>query len=305
MIPAEYTYYSARACTIGKRTIDPRAGTARQDRATRQPMAWGYAMKTIQLPVVAGLFYPADPDTLSREVDELLATATTASQQQPKALIAPHAGYIYSGAIAASAYVQLRKYAGSIRRVVILAPAHRAPFHGLATTSASIFRTPLGDVPVDQEAIEQILPLPQVERLDRAFQGEHALEVQLPFLQRVLDDFCLIPLLVGDCSHAVVAEVIEALWGGPETLIVVSSDLSHYLDYASAHRRDQATTAAIEAMQPARIGHHDACGATPIGGLLLAADRHALQVHTLDQRNSGDTTGATDRVVGYGAFAFY
>jgi hypothetical protein len=269
-------------------------------------------MSKIRRPAVAGLFYPADPVALRAEVEDLLAAAAAAThttagradgEHPPKALIAPHAGYVYSGAIAASAYAKVGKPA-AIRRVLLLGPAHRLPFRGIACPSAESLATPLGDVPVDQDALAAIAELPQVTRLDRAFDGEHCLEVQLPFLQCMLRDFRIVPLLVGDASGDEVAAVLERLWGGPETLIVISSDLSHYLDYDSARATDASTAAAIRGLRPEAISTHQACGRHPIAGLLTAARRHALHAEQLDLRNSGDTAGPRDRVVGYGAYAF-
>jgi len=261
-------------------------------------------MSTVKLPAVAGMFYPADPEALAAEIDHYLAQAPVPQGPPPKALIAPHAGYVYSGPVAASAYARLVPASDRIRRVVILAPAHRVPFRGIAASSADWFRTPLGDVPVDREAVEAALELPQVVVFDPAFEEEHALEVHLPFLQRVLRDFQIVPFVVGDADPADVAALLERLWDGDETLIVVSSDLSHYLDYHSARERDARTTAAIEALRPELIGFEDACGRIPVSGLLLAARAHHLHPHTVDLRNSGDTAGDKRRVVGYGAYVF-
>lgn len=263
-----------------------------------------FKMSTVKLPSVAGMFYPDDPAVLAAEIDQFLAQAKPPAGPVPKALIAPHAGYVYSGPVAANAYAQLIPAADRIRRVVILAPAHRVPFRGLATSSADWFRTPLGDVPVDRQAVEAALQLPQVREFDMAFEGEHALEVHLPFLQQVLKDFAIVPFIVGDAAPEEVAEVLELLWDGDETLIVVSSDLSHYLDYYTARERDSRTSRAIEALRPDQIGFEDACGRIPVSGLLLAARAHGLQAHTLDLRNSGDTAGDKSRVVGYGAYVF-
>lgn len=260
-------------------------------------------------PAVAGAFYPANPVVLGRDVDTLLAGVEAQAQTQvqtgPKALIAPHAGYIYSGPIAATAYAQLAPIAARIHRVVLLGPAHRLPFRGIAYPSADRLLTPLGPVNLDREALAGLADLPQVGCLDTAFDGEHCLEVQLPFLQRTLSDFRVVPLIVGSIQPQAVAEVIERLWGGDETLIVISSDLSHYLDYATASRIDRKTTQVIERLEPESLDHQDACGATPIAGLLLAARRRGLQVRTLDLRNSGDTAGTRDQVVGYGAYVFF
>ncbi len=261
-------------------------------------------MRQIQMPNVAGMFYPAESELLLRTLDQMLDAAQVRVDPPPKAVIAPHAGYVYSGPVAASAYAALRPLAGRIERVVVLAPSHRVPFRGVATTHAEVFRTPLGDIPVDGEAVETATHLPGVGYLDEAFEGEHALEVQLPFLQRVLGDFRLLPFIVGDAEPETVARLLDTLWGGDETLIVISSDLSHYHDYLTARRLDERTSARIEALDP-RIGGEDACGYHPIRGLLLAAREHGLHAETLDLRNSGDTAGPRDRVVGYGAYVFH
>ena len=262
-------------------------------------------MHNIRKPAVAGLFYPAAADELRAQVVGLLQQARISDQPPPKALIAPHAGYMYSGPIAASAYAQLRAARDHIRRVVLLGPAHRIAFRGIAASSAIAFRTPLGDIAIDSTAQAQLDDLPQVQTLDAAHAEEHSLEVQLPFLQEVLTDFSLVPLVVGDASYAEIAQVLDRLWGGPETLVVISSDLSHYHDYHTAQRMDRATSQAIEDLQPERIDYEQACGRTPVGGLLLAARARGLHADTLDLRNSGDTAGPRDQVVGYGAYAIH
>lgn len=251
------------------------------------------------------MFYPADPDELREMVDGYLQEAhrqQTGDETVPKALIVPHAGYIYSGPVAATAYARLAPAHDQITRVVLLGPSHRVPFRGLATSSATQFVTPLGVISLDRDSIEQLEQFPQVARLDEAHTSEHSLEVHLPFLQEVLDSFTLIPLVVGDASPQQVSEVIEAAWGGPETLIVISSDLSHYHDYETARRMDAATSRAIEALNPEAIQFEDACGRIPVTGLLELARRHALHARTIDLRNSGDTAGPRDQVVGYGAY---
>ncbi len=258
-------------------------------------------MTRIREPAVAGMFYPADAVELREMVDRFLAAAQPITAS-PKAIIVPHAGYVYSGAVAASAYRALEGIAEQIRRVVLLGPSHRVGFEGLALSSAVLFATPLGAIPVDKEAAGLLSDLPQVRIFDDAHTLEHSLEVQLPFLQRVLTGFTLVPLVVGDASAEQVAEVIEQLWDGLETLMVISSDLSHYQDYATAQRLDEATCRAIETLHPEEIGYHDACGRNPVSGLLLTARRHGLKVTTLDLRNSGDTAGPRDQVVGYGAW---
>jgi AmmeMemoRadiSam system protein B len=258
----------------------------------------------IREPAVAGLFYPDDPLLLQQQLDGFLAQEPRV-KTVPKALIVPHAGYIYSGPVAASAYLQIASLREQIQRVVLLGPAHRVGFRGLAATSAQYFSTPLGMVRIDQQAMDDILMLPQVRVFDDAHREEHSLEVQLPFLQTVLKkDFGLIPLVVGEAQGDEVAEVLEKLWGGPETLLVISSDLSHYQDYETARRLDSATSTAIEQLNPQAIDYQQACGRNPVSGLLMAARHHHLKATTLDLRNSGDTAGGRDRVVGYGAYAF-
>jgi AmmeMemoRadiSam system protein B len=260
-------------------------------------------MSTIRCPAVAGLFYPEDREALRGEVRRLLAGAVAAGGP-PKALIAPHAGYVYSGPVAASAYARLAGARGTIRSVVLMGPSHRVGFRGIAAASAGFYRTPLGDIPIDHRALEKILDLPWVRVMDQAHAQEHSLEVHLPFLQEVLGAFELVPLVAGEATPEQVAEVLERLWGGPDTLIVISSDLSHYHDYATAKGLDAATTAAIEALDPAAIGDEGACGRVPVNGLLHLARRRGLAAHALDVRNSGDTAGGRDRVVGYGAYVF-
>lgn len=261
-------------------------------------------MLLVRQPAVADRFYPGDPRELTRMLDAFLAD-TQPHTPPPKAVIVPHAGYIYSGPIAATAYATLAPARGIVTRVILMGPSHRVPLRGLATSSADRFDTPLGAVPLDRAAINQALALPQVRSMDEAHALEHSLEVQLPFLQRVLADFSLVPFVVGDASPDAVAEVLELLWGGPETLIVISSDLSHYQDDRTARRLDAATSAAIESLRPDDIGYDQACGRTPVNGLLTVAKRHGLQARTLDLRNSGDTAGSRDQVVGYGAYVFH
>lgn len=251
---------------------------------------------------VAGLFYPGSAAALTRDVRQMLAHADP-SLARPKAVIVPHAGYVYSGPIAANVYNTLFPMRERIRRVVLLGPTHRVAIHGLALPMSIAFATPLGIVPVDREAAAMIGDLPQVVVSEVAHAQEHSLEVQLPFLQAVLTDFVLVPLAVGRATPAQVAEVLERLWGGDETLIVVSSDLSHYLPYAEACDKDRRTAQRVVALD-AHLDHQQACGATPVNGLLLVARRRGLSVRLIDLRNSGDTAGDKSRVVGYGAFAF-
>ncbi len=260
-------------------------------------------MNTVRNPAVAGMFYPADMHELDKMVSAYLDEAKT-SGHSPKAIIAPHAGYVYSGPVAATAYAYLVEARDSIKRVVLLGPAHRIAFSGLAVSSADAFATPLGAISVDKPAVAKILQLPQVQVFDEAHALEHSLEVHLPFLQKVLDDFTLVPLAVGEAAPEDVGEVLETLWGGPETLIVISSDLSHHYNYEIAKRLDSATSRAIENLRPQDIRYEQACGRNPIRGLLHVAPRHGLSARTVDLRNSGDTAGPRDEVVGYGAYVF-
>jgi AmmeMemoRadiSam system protein B/AmmeMemoRadiSam system protein A len=263
-------------------------------------------MVSVRPTAVAGMFYPAAPRELAWEVDDMLAhsAANGLAPGFPKALIVPHAGYVYSGSVAAEAYDRLRPGRGIVRRVVLLGPCHRVSVRGLALPEATAFATPLGQVPIDQEAVKSLAGLPQVVVSSAVHAEEHALEVQLPFLQRVLGEFSLVPLAVGAATPEQVSDVIEKLWGGAETLIVISSDLSHYHSYDEACAIDRGTTQAILGYST-DIDHEQACGATPVAGMLLAAKRHELSVELLDLRNSGDTAGGRGRVVGYASFALW
>lgn len=265
-------------------------------------------MTTSRPPAVAGFFYPAEREALEREVRAFLAAVEPDPDRDrdhpAKALIVPHAGFRYSGPVAASAYRQLDDRRNTIRRVVLLGPSHRVALRGIATTSADVFETPLGPVRIDRKAVEQALQLPQVREIDAAHAQEHSLEVQLPFLQCVLDDFELVPLSVGDATAGEVAALLEALWGGDETLILISTDLSHYHPYDAARTLDEQTTRAIEGLDAEALGSESACGRVPTRGMLDVARRRGLAARTLDVRNSADTTsGGFDRVVGYGAWA--
>ncbi len=259
-------------------------------------------MTIIRTPAVAGLFYPADAKQLTQDVQQLLTEAVQ-YELTPKALIVPHAGYVYSGAIAATAYATLRLAASVIKRVILLGPTHRVAVRGLALPGVDIFDTPLGQVKLDTDAMQCISHLPQITINAEAHAMEHSLEVQLPFLQSVLTEFTLLPLAVGMASAEEVAAVLEYLWGGDETLIVISSDLSHYLPYATAQQIDNTTVQSILHLQQP-IAHDHACGGTPISGLIIAAKEHQLIPRLLDLRNSGDTAGSRDQVVGYAAIAF-
>lgn len=260
-------------------------------------------MTIFRRPAVAGAFYPADARPLHDMIQGFLSGATAAGNP-PKAIIAPHAGYVYSGPIAANAYALVAPNRGTIRRVVLMGPSHRVGFKGIAATQADAYTTPLGDIPIDRAAIEKILPLPFVGYLDQAHAQEHSLEVHLPFLQEILGEFQLVPLVAGNATPEQVAAVLDLLWGGPETLLVISSDLSHYHDYATAQKLDQAASQAIENLDWAALDHESACGRVPVSGLLYSARCRGMRARTVDLRNSGDTAGGKDRVVGYGAYVF-
>ncbi len=261
-------------------------------------------IKKTRRAAVAGRFYPSDPVELRKLIKEFLEEAAPATGAAPKAIIAPHAGYPYSGPIAGSAYAQWIPIHEVIRRVVVLGPSHYVAVGGLAASSATSFATPLGLVPVDLEAVQELASLPQVTVMDEAHAAEHSLEVQLPFLQVVLDEFRIVPLAVGEASVGEIGEVLEAMWDGAATRFVISSDLSHYLEFKQAQELDRATARAIEALAPDEIGEEQACGRGGIRGLLEVARRRGLRARTVDLRNSGETAGPRDRVVGYGAFAF-
>lgn len=258
----------------------------------------------IRASAAAGRFYPGNARELRHVVDALLEEAPKYEGASPKAIISPHAGYLYSGPVAASAYGRFLPERERIKRIVLVGPSHFAAFDGLAASSAEAFETPLGLTRVDTTAVRELLRMPQVTELDMAHRQEHALEVQLPFLQVVLPDFTIVPLLVGEASSRQVGEVFDALWGGCETRLVISSDLSHYLDCDTAHRLDAQTAAAVEELRSDAIGDDQACGRLAICGLLESSRRHGLRGEILDLRNSGDTSGPRGRVVGYGAFAF-
>ena len=262
-------------------------------------------MENIRPPAVAGMFYPANPSVLRDMIGQDLAKATApAVASVPKVLIVPHAGYIYSGSIAASAFMLLEPYRQIIKRVVIIGPSHRVGFNGVAISSADEFDTPLGLIPIDKKAQAKLSDIAGVHILDEAHEAEHSLEVQLPFLQTILDKFTIVPIVAGDTDPQLIAKIIETLWGGPETLIVISSDLSHFHQYQTARQLDQITTQAILDLDVSVIDSQHACGCVGIRGLLTFAQRHPLEASVLDVRNSGDTAGSKDSVVGYGAYLF-
>jgi AmmeMemoRadiSam system protein B len=265
-------------------------------------------VENIRQPAVAGQFYPAKAEALRASVHAHLSQAgedRAGSPHLPKALIAPHAGYIYSGDVAGRAYATLTpERAARIKRVVLIGPAHRVGFYGIAAPSVDGFQTALGTVPVDQDSIEQAVKAPTVFRFDDPHRNEHSLEVHLPFLQMLLDDFTLVPLVVGSATGEEVASALEDVWGDDDTLVVISSDLSHYLDYDTAREVDTRTSEAILQLKPEGIQPGHACGYIPVQGLLINARRHGLKGETLDLRSSGDTAGPREQVVGYGAYAF-
>lgn len=261
---------------------------------------------SVRQPAVAGLFYPGDPEELRGMVSALLANASSPSPgaPSPKALIAPHAGYIYSGGVAASAYNRLASQRDVLHRVVLIGPSHRVYFQGVALPSARAFATPLGEVPIDTELTRALLDRSDVLASDAPHAPEHSLEVHLPFLQQVLGDFTLLPLVVGDATASFVADVLGAVWGDEHTVVIASSDLSHYLPYEQAQAVDARTNAQILAMNTT-LKPEQACGALPINGVLGAAAQRGLTIHEIARLNSGDTAGARSSVVGYGAYAIH
>ncbi len=254
---------------------------------------------------VAGMFYPDDPQQLKSDINQYLSHASSSASPAPKAIIVPHAGYIYSASVAASAYQLLLSDVQKINQVILLGPSHHLAFRGIATPDNDYFATPLGKIRINQPLCLKSQSLDFVQINNLAHEQEHSLEVQLPFLQVILPDFELTPLVVGDCEMAQVGRLLELLWGGEETLIVISTDLSHFHNYQVANRLDKQTSLAIEQLQPERISSENACGKAPLNGLLTLAKKKQLTVNCLDLRNSGDTAGSMDRVVGYGAYAVH
>ena len=265
-------------------------------------------MSIIRDPAVAGSFYPAEPERLRSAVTSYLSAAVVPEgtpESVPKAVIAPHAGYVYSGPVAATAYAAVERGRDRITRVVLLGPSHRVALRGLALPSSDAYGTPLGTIPIDRESCDRVASLPCVQVLEEAHTWEHSLEVHLPFLQEVLGSFSLVPLVVGDADASEVSQVLEALWGGPETLIVISTDLSHYLSYDRAREIDGITAHAIRDLRPEEILTEQACGRVPVIGLLARARELGMESALVDLRNSGDTAGPRDQVVGYGSFLFW
>ena len=263
-------------------------------------------MSSVRPAAVAGMFYPGDARSLAAELEDLLGGAGHPVPRlgYPKALVVPHAGYIYSGPVAARGYDELAAARGSVKRVVLLGPTHRVAVKGLAIPSSDAFATPLGPVRIDASALAAVRDLPQVVVNDVAHSMEHSLEVQLPFLQKVLGDFALAPFAVGTASVREVAEVLERLWGGPETLIVISTDLSHYHAYEQARAIDRVTITRIASFAT-DLDHEEACGATPLNGFLSFSKGRDVSLKLLAACNSGDTAGGKGQVVGYSAFGLY
>ncbi len=262
-------------------------------------------MEIIRPPAVAGMFYPANPHVLSDMIKQDLAQANLNPDiATPKAIIVPHAGYIYSGPVAASAFALLKPYRQLIKRVVIIGPSHRVGFNGVAISSADAFDTPLGTIPIDKKGLAKLSGMAGVHINDEAHVAEHSLEVQLPFLQTMLDQFSIVPIVAGDASPQLISNIIKTLWGGSETLIVISSDLSHYHQYEIARQLDKITSQAILNLDVDTVDSEHACGCVGIRGLLTFAQQHPLEASLIDLRNSGDTAGSKDSVVGYGAYLF-
>jgi AmmeMemoRadiSam system protein B len=263
--------------------------------------------RRIRPPAVAGLFYPEDPDELRACVANALNTARAtiaASGEAPRAYIVPHAGYVYSGGIAATAYARIKRDAKRIRRIVLIGPSHRVYLRGAAVPVHEAFSSPLGEIPIDLEIRNALVRAGLALQSDVPHANEHCLEVQLPFLQTILDDFTLVPIVLGDVQAHDVARVIAACAVDPATLILASSDLSHYRTYAEAQRIDAATIQAILRLDTTLLGDQ-ACGAVAINGLNHFAREHAMSAHAIAHCNSGDTAGDRARVVGYASFAFH
>ena len=262
--------------------------------------------KSIRSAQVAGMFYPANPDELRGQISGFIHEKPNETTGVPKALIVPHAGTVYSGSIAAVAYRTLLQCRHVIRKVILLGPAHRVYLHGLALPGVEQFQTPLGKINLDTKTIQKLVDnFHQITFSDAAHAEEHSLEVQLPFLQVVLASFRLIPFVVGDATQQEVADVIEHLWGGDECLIIISTDLSHFHNYEEAVKIDKASAELIESFQGDRLGNNSACGRIPLRGLLHLAQQKRMSIKRLDLRNSGDTSGHKDRVVGYGSWGLY
>ncbi len=261
--------------------------------------------KRVRPAAVAGMFYPQNPADLRAEVASYLAASAADALPAPKAVVVPHAGFRYSASVAAKAYARLAAARGRVSRVVLIGPTHRVAVAGFALSNAEAFDTPLGPVAVDVAAVDRLKARPDAAAMDLAHAQEHCLEVQLPFLKEILGDVVIVPVLAGQVAPEAVADLLDSLWGGPETLIVVSSDLSHYLSYDDCVTLDTVTRHAIETLSPERIERPQACGRLPIAGLLLAAKARGMTVETLDLRNSGDTAGPRGQVVGYGSWAFF
>jgi len=264
-------------------------------------------MNHIRPPAVAGSFYPDNVNTLQKMIQELMHQVPQRqnSSTKPKALIVPHAGYIYSGLTAAFGYHQLQQFKQDIKRVILLGPSHRVALYGMAVPSVDYFQTPLGDIQLDTSEINKLVQQGLVDFSDQAHQQEHSLEVQLPFLQQVLDDFTLLPIVVGQSPYQVTSQLLESYINNSEDLIVISTDLSHFLTYQQAQERDQRTANLIENLSLEQLTGHDACGVMPLTGMLQTCKAHDFNITQLDLRNSGDTAGDKQRVVGYGSWAVY
>ena len=255
-------------------------------------------------PAFAGMFYSDKPQELAAAVKAYVAQATlVVTPKPPKAVVAPHAGYIYSGPIAGTAYAALAARGGQVERVILLGPSHRVAFGGVATSGARVFETPIGPVAVDRDAVAELVRTGLAREFEPAHENEHSLEVQLPFLKQLFPGARVVPLLAGDDDWNVAKRILAKLWGGDETVIVVSSDLSHYHDYATAKKIDAGTAQSMQNLAAGQVDHEQACGATGVNALLALVADKGLACTTLDLRNSGDTAGPKNRVVGYGAFA--
>jgi len=266
----------------------------------------------IRHPAVASMFYPGKPADLLNSVRKYLSDADAEQstvkfkndENSVRALIVPHAGYIYSGKIAASAYQLLQRNKYHFKRVLLLGPAHRLCLQGAAFPNEEVFETPLGSIILDKTRMKKLAAeFSWISFNEKAHAEEHSLEVQLPFLQETIADFELLPLVVGEMDSLQIAEMIQQFSTDLETLIVISTDLSHFHNYQTAYEKDALTANAIELLEPQKISSEDACGVYPLRGALVAALQNKWKIHRMGLCNSGDTTGDYGRVVGYGAWA--
>ena len=262
-------------------------------------------MEKIKQADVAGMFYPGEEASLRQMVDGFIQKALS-FDLRPRAIIAPHAGYIYSGSIAGTAYKTIAAVRDQIENVIIMSPAHRFYLRGIALHMADAFATPLGNIPVNIGIVKKIKQFSSVQWEERSFIQEHGLETHLPFIQRAFKPgIKIVPMIVGECQESEVAEILESVWEDPRNFVIISSDLSHFHSYADAKKLDRNTVDLIQNLDSQSLDTEFACGHYPICGLLNLARNRKLKIKALDIRSSGDTAGSKESVVGYGSFAVY